>query len=155
MNVGGGSGAAPASAPASAPAAGGDSSAAAAPKAEEKEEGTFAPHTVPLRFGYERITDMLRSQGGVRRGHGLRSFRLSVSLLAYRQGQWQSIDGAQGSVCGYFLDGYASTSECKPNSCHPEFTLLNSRDPHYSPRSDVFSSQRISLQHTLHGILRR
>jgi hypothetical protein len=73
LNVGSGGGAA------AAPAAGGAGGAAAAddaPAAEEKEEGTSAlsPNT------QRRETDTLHREGGVRRGHGLRSLRLSVFL---------------------------------------------------------------------------
>ena len=129
MNVGGGGGgAAPAAAPASAPAAGGDAAAAPA-KAEEKEEGTFS--SLYRFIGSERITDILRSQGGVGRGHGLRSLRLSVSLTTAQQWQrqWQSIDGAQNSACGYSLDGYASKMQMQAQLMPPPLpTFVDSHD---------------------------
>jgi hypothetical protein len=73
LNVGSGGGAA------AAPAAGGAGGAAAAddaPAAEEKEEGTSAPYSNTQSCE----TDILHREGGVRRGHGLRSLRLSFFL---------------------------------------------------------------------------
>jgi hypothetical protein len=74
LNVGSGGGAAPAAGGA-APAAGG--AADAAPAAEEKkEEGMFT--TRFLCNKEQRLTH--NREGGVGRGHGLRSLRLSVSF---------------------------------------------------------------------------
>ena len=72
LNVGsgGGAAAAPASGGAGGAAAGGD----AAPAEEEKEEGTFTH----LADKQRTQTNTSHREGGVRRGHGLRSLRLSV-----------------------------------------------------------------------------
>lgn len=70
LNVGSGGGAA---APAAGGAAGGEA-AAAEEKPAEEEEGMEHPY-YPRCFLY-RNTDILYSQGGVRRGYGLRSLRL-------------------------------------------------------------------------------
>ena len=88
MNTGGG--AAPAAA-AAAPAAGGDAPAAsgeAAPAAEEKkEEGKLRVGDLTTE---DHLADMLNhSQGGVRRGHGLWSLRLSAShAKSVDHGMW-------------------------------------------------------------------
>jgi hypothetical protein len=72
LNVGSGGGAA-------APAAGGAAASGDAPaaeeKAEEKEEGT-SRSTFHDNLDY-KFTDKFYSKGGVRRGYGLRSFRLN------------------------------------------------------------------------------
>jgi hypothetical protein len=74
LNVGSGGGAA--AAPAAGGAAGGDAAPEAA-KEEEKEEGTncSTPENLEHRF-----TNKFYSEGGVRRGYGLRSFRLRCFL---------------------------------------------------------------------------
>ena len=73
LNVGsgGGAAAAPAAGGAGGAAAGGD---AAPAEEEKKEEGTFTHIADP----HGMQTDTSHREGGVRRGHGLRSLRLSV-----------------------------------------------------------------------------
>jgi hypothetical protein len=73
LNVGSGGGAAPAAA--SGGAGGAAAGGADAPAEEEKEEGTLHPAE---RQKPADKTDMLHREGGVRRGHGFRSFRLSA-----------------------------------------------------------------------------
>jgi ribosomal protein L12E/L44/L45/RPP1/RPP2 len=73
LNVGSGGGAAPAAA--SGGAAGAAAGGADAPAEEEKEEGTLQSAE---RQNPNGETDMLHREGGVRRGHGLRSLRLSA-----------------------------------------------------------------------------
>ena len=74
MNVG--SGGAPAAAGAAASAGG--AAAPAEEKAEEKEEGTCIDTATTNNRAF---TDVLHRQGGVRRGYGFRSFRLSAFQL--------------------------------------------------------------------------
>lgn len=84
LNVGSGGGAAAAPAAGGAAAAGG--AVEAAPAEEEKEEGT---HFTPLSLEADSITGTVTDQychnreGRVRRGHGLRSLRLSVRGFMY------------------------------------------------------------------------
>lgn len=75
LNVGSGGGAAPAAAGA---AAGGDAAAPAEEKKEEKEEGMIILEN--LRILASSYANYFYSQGGVRRGHGFRSFRLNFFL---------------------------------------------------------------------------
>ena len=77
LNVGSGGGAAAAPAAGGAAAAGGDAPAAAKEE-EKKEEGKFGYNC--LMFGLI-LTTMFIREGRVRRGHGLRSFRLSTSCM--------------------------------------------------------------------------
>ena len=112
-NVGGG--AAPAvvaAAPAAAAAPAGDAPA----KKEEKKEGTYTLRAAYAenngRNGREANSDA-RREGGVRRGHGLRSVRLSVSLLRLPTSWWKSQDGHSKGISldharGYVTHGYAS-----------------------------------------------
>jgi len=72
LNVGSGGGAA------AAPAAGGAAAggaAEAAPAEEEKEEGMFPQSSFPASL--DGATNTVYREGGVRRGHGLRSLRLN------------------------------------------------------------------------------
>jgi hypothetical protein len=98
LNVGAGGGAA------AAPAAGGAAAAAggdAEPAAEEKAEGTFSPTS--SKIGSRILTSGYR-EGGVRRGHGLRSFRLSdFHLLLNCSFAWPRSLGAglAGVACSY------------------------------------------------------
>ncbi len=81
MNVGSGGGAA--AAPTSGGAAAGGEAAAEDKKEEEKEEGTICSTFCNVLDGN---TNKFNSQGGVRRGYGFRSLRLSGSysiLLVY------------------------------------------------------------------------
>jgi len=75
-NVGSGGGAA-AAAPAAGGAAAGGAAEADAPAEEAKEEGMFR------RFDFAKhdLTDHHNREGRIRRGHGLRSLRLSASVL--------------------------------------------------------------------------
>ena len=75
MNVGSGGGAAAAPAAGGAAAAGGDA-AADAPKEEAKEEGGLNNTLGIIKDDLLTVVSANR-EGGVRRGHGLRSFRLS------------------------------------------------------------------------------
>ena len=75
MNVGSGGGAA--AAPAAGGAAAGGAAAAEETKEEEKEEGMIY---CIIRKHSECFTDIFYSQGGVRRGYGFRSLRLSALL---------------------------------------------------------------------------
>jgi len=109
-NVGGG-GAAPAAAAAAPAAAGGAApEAAAAPEEKKKEEGTFRSPSAPLSAGDGTWTNTLCREGGVGRGHGLRSLRLSVSRQALwwkaRHGEGVALDGARGYAV---IHGYASS----------------------------------------------
>ena len=72
LNVGSGGGAATAPSGGAA-AAGGDAAAPAEEKKEEKEEGTLDLSTGTAR----RLADTFNREGGIRRGYGLRSVRLS------------------------------------------------------------------------------
>ena len=78
LNVGSGGGAA------AAPTGGAAGGAAEAPpeeaKKEEKEEGKHNHPTTRLLSSYSNVT-CLNREGGVRRGHGSRSFRLRVQCL--------------------------------------------------------------------------
>lgn len=75
-NVGSGGAAAPAAVGGAAAGAAAPAEAAAAE--EKKEEGKDLK---PVRLGFaDRNTDRLYREGGVRRGHGLRSFRLSALI---------------------------------------------------------------------------
>lgn len=78
LNVGSGGGAA--AAPAAGGAAAGGDTTAEETKEEEKEEGTHYPTNSRLLKDY---TDSSNSQGGVRRGYGFRSFRLSAFLQSF------------------------------------------------------------------------
>ena len=71
LNVGAGGGAA--AAPVAGGAAAGGDAAAEEAKEEEKEEGTISPTLPP---NSTKHTDISFRQRGVRRGYGLRSFRL-------------------------------------------------------------------------------
>ncbi|KAI0197616.1 60s acidic ribosomal protein-domain-containing protein [Astrocystis sublimbata] len=69
-----------------APAAGGAAAggaAAAEEKAEEKEEGTLVPSTLTWRD--HLCANTRNREGGVRRRHGIRSLRLSVSFQLLRK----------------------------------------------------------------------
>jgi hypothetical protein len=78
LNVGSGGGAAPAAGGASAGAGG--AAAAEETKEEEKVEGTLYQN---LRLRREEILTKCYREGGVRRRHGFRSLRLSVSLCHF------------------------------------------------------------------------
>ena len=80
VNVGSGGGAAPAAGGA-APAAGGASDAPAAE--EKKEEGKSIFLTMKNARGARADQNCFHREGGVRRRHGLRSLRLSVSRLVF------------------------------------------------------------------------
>ena len=114
-----GSGAAPAAAAAAAPAAGGAAPAAAdAPAAEEKkEEGEYS---CAAHEGVDRMLMGLCSQGGVRRGYGLWSFRLSGPSL---QGvcAWRSQRGnSEGCGRGCIETRRALRRSVKlVHQCHP------------------------------------
>lgn len=75
MNVGSGGGAA--AAPAAGGAAAGGAAAAEETKVEEKEEGT---QNCQIYEEEDSFANTLRSQGGVGRGYGFRSFRLERSF---------------------------------------------------------------------------
>jgi hypothetical protein len=78
LNVGSGGGAAPAAGGVSSGAGG--AAAAEETKEEEKEEGTLYPCS---KSHTEKILTNCHREGGVRRRHGLRSFRLSVYLCHF------------------------------------------------------------------------
>lgn len=96
VNVGSGGGAA--TAPAAGGAAPGGAAAAEEEKEEEKEEGAILPTRLSIPAGY---TDKLYSQGGIRRGYGFRSFRLSASpsFLSVLSNAWPR--SSLGAVSGW------------------------------------------------------
>lgn len=79
LNVGSGGGAAPAASAAAGGAAAGGDAAPEAAKEEEKEEGRHNDLTSLSPIG---VTDTLNREGGIRRGYGFRSLRLSKFNLA-------------------------------------------------------------------------
>ena len=76
MNVGSGGGAA------AAPTSGG--AAAAAPAEEAKEEEKEEGMNIPRLIANCAYANLLNSQGGVRRGYGLRSLRLDCLRIVLR-----------------------------------------------------------------------
>jgi large subunit ribosomal protein LP1 len=82
LNVGSGGAAAPAAGGA---AAGGAAAAADAPAEEKAEEGKSNRNEEKTNTRSRSLTISFNREGGVRRRHGLRSLRLSVSLrLAFK-----------------------------------------------------------------------
>lgn len=135
MNVGGGSGAAAAPAAAPAAAAGG-ATEAAAPAAEEKKKEEGTSQFVYGQRNAQRTNTLFR-EGGVRRGHGLRSLRLSVSLTARWQEWCHGRGFALGRVQGYVTSSYASitTTECHMTRQLPLPTVIQTFVLDLIPRS--------------------
>jgi hypothetical protein len=118
LNVGSGGGAA--AAPAAGGAAPAGDAAAEAPKEEEKEEGELISMPIFLESDLLGIvlTWLCCREGGVGRGHGLWSFRLSDSQHRTcsekngGEGGWKHVafcDGAS-SLCGSFLSMLAAVA---------------------------------------------
>lgn len=87
LNVGSGGGAAAAAAPAAGGAGGAAAPEAAEEKKEEKEEGMSPSWLLSQACDPDAADTMPYREGGVRRGHGFRSVRLSLRLcllLSYR-----------------------------------------------------------------------
>jgi len=112
MNTGGGAAPAAAAAPAAsggdAPAAGGEKAPAAEEKKEERKLRMY-----PCTFGAQVADVSVCSQGGVRRGHGLRSLRLSVSHQAksVHDRKWHYSGARHGNLkTGHVAHGYGCAS---------------------------------------------
>lgn len=110
-NVGSGGGAAAAGPAAGAGGAGG--AAAEEAKEEEKEEGTFNTYSRERLYLRQNCANFQSREGGVRRGHGLRSFRLnntfrddyenSSSFCTFTAWFWDSIHrwcGVKAAISG-------------------------------------------------------
>ena len=127
-----GSGGAPAAAGAA--AAGGAVAAEAAPAAEEKkEEGTkfrwtssdSHPASVPHFLAMN--TNPSNREGGVRRGHGLRSVRLSV-FVPFTISRFY-----RNPICSLFLSLFRPSSLSHPSPTHLLKISVEIASPRYSP----------------------
>ena len=161
LNVGSGGGAAPAAA-AAAPAGG--EAAAEAPKEEAKEEGKLISHTAlvdnwVLRtygLGYVLMCGLFCREGGVGRGHGLRSLRLSGSSRRHSSisgSKWEESAGwdgkrSAGKDCGYFATHFCRCSLTSiPATSTPNFVKVFPPSCHTAAVS-VQASRKVMMSET-------